>query len=256
MPKKLITLLLYKSKRLTAFSSILVKLTGKSREKLHPKHLVFLEKPWFTESLRKSDLVLDIGCGNGQNTFKAACVCRKIIGLDIRKKPLLIAQREKKRRGVKNVCFQFFDIEKKIFSGKEKYDAILLLDVLEHLEEREKVLANIKKLLKKKGSFFISVPNKDTAWKKNLRRYHLPYFSDPDHKIEYNKQEIYQELGKAGFSVKKIMPVIYDSPWVGFIDLTGGISLKIYKKLTLERIKKVKKLPKETTGFRIIAQKT
>ena len=41
----------------------------------------------------------------------------------------------------------------------EKYDYVISLDVLEHLENPEHVLQNLKKLLKESGKILLSVPN-------------------------------------------------------------------------------------------------
>ena len=51
----------------------LVKYTGKSREAIHPKHLV--DAPWhhwYVDYLQAGDVVLDVGCANGAHTLAAA----------------------------------------------------------------------------------------------------------------------------------------------------------------------------------------
>lgn len=53
----------------------------------------------------------------------------------------------------------------------------------------------------------------------------LPSFSDPDHKIEYNREELEEELAAAGFRVESCSTIVYDTPWYGVIDLLGGLSL-------------------------------
>ena len=59
--------------------------------------------------------------------------------------------------------YQYFkaiqaDIMKDDFSAYDKFDTIILINVLEHIEDDRKALANIKKLLKYSGTIIICVP--------------------------------------------------------------------------------------------------
>ena len=54
--------LIKKSKVLSAVSMRLTKLTGNSKYRIHPKHLINIEKPWYLKDINKSDVVLDLGC--------------------------------------------------------------------------------------------------------------------------------------------------------------------------------------------------
>ena len=255
MIKKGFLYLILQTKKLSCVAPHLVKLTGKSKEPIHPKHLISDNSAWFSDYSKKKDIILDIGCGNGQNALKAAKKCQRVVGIEINEKQLQIAKREKERRKVKNVDFKKANLEKKLDLKKESFSAVLFLDVLEHLYKRRQILKEIHRVLKKNGRLFLSIPNKNTSWKKTLKKAGLPYYSDPDHKIEYIQKEIEKELNKTGFKIAKVMPVIYDFPFVGFIDIIGGFSLSLYQKIIQWRVNKVHKFPEETTGFRIICKK-
>lgn len=59
--------------------------------------------------------------------------------------------------------YQYFkaiqaDIMKDDFSAYDKFDTIILINVLEHIEDDRKALANMKKLLKDSGTIIICVP--------------------------------------------------------------------------------------------------
>ena len=59
--------------------------------------------------------------------------------------------------------YQYFkaiqaDIMKDDFSAYDKFDTIILINVLEHIEDGRKALANMKKLLKDSGTIIICVP--------------------------------------------------------------------------------------------------
>ena len=125
------------------------------------KYESFLKFKYGTHSLIVNQIpnnanVLDIGCAQGYLdeylTKKLNCV---VTGIELDAKA---AQKAKK------FCKKIFigDIEKILQEsqlGNEKFDIILLADVLEHLKEPERVLQEVKKYLKSEGSVIVSLPN-------------------------------------------------------------------------------------------------
>lgn len=251
--KPLIKLLKF-TKRGGVLATRLVKITGKYPEPIHPKHLVSLESPWYLKYIKKSDNVLDIGCANGSHTIKCSKKCENITGFDYNEDSLAIAKNMIKRNCIKNIKIFKHDAEEKFPFKKNQFDKILFLDTLEHLNKRCFVLNEVRRVLKPNGLLFLSIPNIDTSWKGLQKKAGLSPYSDSDHKIEYTKDSIREELKCSGFKIIKMWPIVYDTPLAGIIDLVGGFSLSIYKKLSLWKIKMVKLKPKETTGFRIIAK--
>lgn len=232
----------------------LVKVTGKSKEAVHPKHLVKLEDPWYLEFIEKGDEVLDVGCDNGSHTIKCAEKCKKVTGLDYNENALRIAKNNAKRSGLDNIRIIRHDVEKKIPFSKNQFDKVLFLDTLEHLNKRDFVLSEIKRVLYPKGFLMISIPNMNNSWKKLQRSAGINSYSDPDHKIEYSMDSIRDELRINGFKVLDMKPIVYETPLAGLIDLTGALSLNIYKKLSEWKKRMVKLRPNDTTGFRIVAK--
>jgi 2-polyprenyl-3-methyl-5-hydroxy-6-metoxy-1,4-benzoquinol methylase len=247
--------LLKKSRIFSALSCRLTQLTGKSKYPIHPKHLVEFEKPWYLNDIKKNDVVLDLGCGNGQQSLKIARKVKKIIGVDYDKRQLSLAEKIAKDKNIKNIKFLSYDLEKKLPFKNSSFDKILCLDILEHLNKRKQFLEEIKRILKQKGNVFLSVPNNDTSWKKLQRKAGLNYYTDPDHKREYSLKEIKLALSRLGFEILDIKPIVYDTPFSGLIDLVGGISLEWYKKLSLWKKNKVEDGLKESAGFRIKIKK-
>ncbi len=247
--------LIKKSRILSALSMRLVKLTGKSRYAIHPKHLIKIEPPWYLAKIKAGDVVLDLGCNNGQHTLRLAGKCRRIIGLDNDKKQLAIALASARDEKISNVQFRFQDLEKKLNFNPKTFDKIIFLDVLEHIVNRRQILKEIKRILKPKGLVFLAVPNIETSWKKLQQSVGLNCYADPDHKIEYTETEIRQDLNRAGFKIVSLKPVTYDTSWVGFFDLAGGLSLSLYAFIAKVKRAKARSNPKESTGFRIIMSK-
>jgi len=153
--------ILQKHRLLALIGMRLVQITGKHPEKIHPKHLVN-QKPWFIDHLYKKDTVLDFGCGNGQNTLKAAKKCQKIIGFDHNEQSLLLANLEAKRKKIKNAKFMKHDGERILPFKNGEFDVVLFLDVFEHLNNRDQALLEVSRVLKDKGRLFLSVPNVNT----------------------------------------------------------------------------------------------
>ena len=81
-------------------------------------------------------------------------------------------------------------------------------------------------------------------------------YSDPDHKIEYTREEFLAELDEAGFEPEgAVMPVVLDTPWAGVIDAMGGVSLSLYDRLSRWKREAALRRPEESTGFRVVARK-
>ena len=238
----------------SAISVRLTKLTGKSKEPIHPKHFL-TQTPWFTNYLEREDMVLDLGCGNGQSGIKAAKFAKKVIGVDINETLLGIAKLSATTSKIKNVKFETANLEKKLKYKKNQFDKVIFLDVLEHLKNRDQLLNEIKRVLRPQGLLFLGVPNSQTSWKKLQRSVGICSFSDPDHKIEFSEEQIIALLKKHGFSIKHFGYGYFDTPLRGLFDVIGGFSQGTYKKLFQWRRKKVQQKPTEASGFEIVAQK-
>lgn len=248
-------LLLKKTEYLSALSVRLVYLTGKAKVPIHPKHLIKKGKLWYRSYLNNKLTVLDAGCGSGQHSLRIAPFVKEVIGIDKDSKNLEIAKKSAAQKNIKNVTFKKGDLEKRINLPSNSIDFAILFDVLEHIIKRQQFLLELKRTIKKKGKVIVAIPNKDTDWKRLQRKYSILSFSDPDHKIEYTKQTITKELKNAGFKIERIEPISYDTPYVGFIDLVGGLSLSLYKKLANWKQKMLKLHPENASGFQIIASK-
>jgi len=79
--------------------------------------------------------------------------------------------------------------------GNDKFDLVLALDVLEHVEDHKKALLECRRVLRKGGSVLITVPALSFLWSKHdvgqghFRRYNkkmlLDLVSETDYKIDY-----------------------------------------------------------------------
>lgn len=86
------------------------------------------------------------------------------------------------------------------------FDTVLAINVIEHVEDENKILAELHRATKKR--LLLSVPNADDEL---LQKYNLTFRhqTDKTHRRGYSKESIKKKLEQAGFEVKKI---ILDGP--------------------------------------------
>lgn len=205
----------------------LVKLTGKRPYAIHPKHLV--DHPWhdwYVPYLDPADFVLDVGCSNGAHLARAATACRSIVGFDHDLPQLAIAGRTIREKALARARVFAWDI-----TGAFPF----------------------RRVLKDDGRLLVSGPNRESSWRRTLREAGLFAYSDPDHKIEYTREEFLDELRQAGF--EPAGPVVLDTPWAGVIDAVGGLSLSLYDRLSRWKRDAALRRPDDSTGFRVVARK-
>ncbi len=249
--KKLTVILLKKIEIGSAIAVRLTKYTGKSKVYIHPKHFL-TQNPWYSKYIKKNDTVLDLGSGNGQSAIKVSKLCKKVIGLEIDKDLIEIAQKTAKDKKVKNVLFTNADLEKDLSLQSNYFDRVIFLDVLEHLEKRDKILKEIKRVLRPGGLLFLAVPNSQTSWKKLQRSVGINSYSDPDHKIEFSENEIRNLMKKYKFEIQNFSYSTIDTPLRGFYDIIGAFSIPIYRKISNWRRAKAQEFPLNASGFEIV----
>ena len=235
----------------------LTRLTGKAPYAVHPKHLV--EQPWhdwYLPYLTGTEAVLDVGTSNGAHLIRAAMRSRVSVGFDYDVAQLAHAAAEIRRRGLQHAGVFAADVTARFPFRDRVFDAVLFLDVIEHVVPRRQVLGEIHRVLKDHGRLLVSAPNRETRWRDTLRAAGLFAYSDPDHKIEYTRDEFVAELRAGGFEVLgSLMPVVVDTPWAGLIDALGGVSLSLYDRLSRWKRDAAVRAPANSTGFRAVARK-
>ena len=101
--------------------------------------------------------ILDLGCGGGLTCEPLSRLGSKVTGLDFVEKNIKIAIDHASKSNLK-INYIYGDLDSIVI--KKKYDVILMLEVLEHLDNWEDIIRNIKKNLKPKGKIIISTINK------------------------------------------------------------------------------------------------
>jgi len=102
--------------------------------------------------------ILDLGCGGGLVCEPLAQLGANITGIDFVKQNIIAAKKHAKKSKT-NIEYLHQDINN--LKLKKKYDAVLILEVLEHIEDWKKIIINVNKLLKPGGKMIISTINRN-----------------------------------------------------------------------------------------------
>ena len=101
--------------------------------------------------------ILDIGCGGGLLTEPMRKLGAEIVGIDASKKNINIAKTHAKKNNLK---IKYICASPDKFISNKKFDVILNMEIVEHVDDVEFFLKSCSKLLKKNGIMFIATLNK------------------------------------------------------------------------------------------------
>ena len=100
---------------------------------------------------------MDIGCGGGLLCEPLSKLGAKVVGIDASEKNIKIAKIHAKKSGLK---INYYCATPENFIYKEKFDVILNMEIVEHVEDVNLFLKESSKFLKKDGIMFIATLNK------------------------------------------------------------------------------------------------
>ena len=104
-------------------------------------------------------LVLDFGAGNGAQTLELVKLGCRVVACDIDQDDLDVLSRYLKDNNIDTVTPVRYDGSTLPFAANH-FDAVVSFAVLEHVQDEEKSLSEIFRILKPGGDFLIAVPNK------------------------------------------------------------------------------------------------
>ncbi|CAH0551323.1 unnamed protein product [Brassicogethes aeneus] len=105
--------------------------------------------------------LLDVGCGGGILSEPLARLGGCITGLDANESIIDHAQKHSMKQGL-NISYSAGCIEDFAKNNKEKFDAIVASEIIEHVTQKEEFLKACLECLKPNGSIFITTINKTT----------------------------------------------------------------------------------------------
>jgi len=147
------------------------------------------------KDIKEENNVLDIGCWDGSRLKKLQGKSN-VFGMEIDENKINLAEPKIKKR------IKLGDVTKGIPYNK-KFDWIFLTEVLEHVSDDSKALANINRSLKKRGNLILTTTRSikylefwDPAW------FRWKFLRGQKH-YHYTKEELFGKLNNNGFKIKE-----------------------------------------------------
>ncbi len=100
--------------------------------------------------------ILDIGCGGGLLSEPLARLGAKVVGIDASKKNIEVAKHHLK---ISKLKIKYINASPEQFKTNQKFDIILNMEIVEHVEDLNTFIKHTSKFLKKYGIMFIATLN-------------------------------------------------------------------------------------------------
>ena len=153
----------------------------KGENLLQPLRVENLARFNYFQKIAKGKLILDLGCGVGEGTEHLIedNDQRNVVGVDISLEALIVAHKSSSNNSLQYTCM---DVTKLAFAD-ETIDAIVSVEVIEHIGQVQEYLREAYRVLKPRGLFFLTTPNR-------LISSPTPGSLWPDHVREYSPNEL------------------------------------------------------------------
>lgn len=149
--------------------------------------------------------LLDIGAGTGDFLAYAQSKKWKVTGIEPSSKAKELAQK-------KGVSF----VENTENLSDNSFDVITMFHVLEHVEDLDKQLSELKRISKPNGIIIIAVPNFKSYDAKYYKEFWAAY-DVPRHIWHFSKKSIKKLFSEKEIELQKIKPMYFDSFYVSLL---------------------------------------
>ena len=164
---------------------------------VHTKHRHTNYHQFFIDNLQPDDRVLDVGCGQGAVASDVA----ERAGVDVVAVDYSPARVEQAKRQHPHPRVEYRVADATTDLPGERFDAVILSNVLEHIDDRPKLLRQLRESIQPRR-ILVRVPCFERDWRVPLKReLGVEWRLDTDHRIEYNTEQLGEEARQAGLSI-------------------------------------------------------
>lgn len=175
----------------------------------------------------KNLYVLDVASGQGYMTLAIAKKGYKVVACDIALSGLLRSYKYAKKMGIENnIHFVLGDVNKLKFASNT-FGMVILLHVLEHVQDDQKLLRNLFKYSQAGCLYYIGVPLSLSFVFPLFKSMYIASDKKVGHLRRYTIDSISSLFGKSG----KAMSVIYTGHLIKFV----GVILSLFHINSLDR---------------------
>ena len=140
-----------------------------------PKHIEILESEerntWQNRQeiidlleLKPSNILADLGCGSGYFTVPISRIVKKVYGIDIQKEMLDYLEQKIQNQKIPNIE-TLLSKENEIPLQNESADVLLTINTLHEFRDRERIINEIRRVLKLKGkAAIVDFKKEDTGF--------------------------------------------------------------------------------------------
>lgn len=171
-------------------------------ERAHDLKKRFSKKIIQIESIIRGGNLLDLGCGVGlflESMTETARFSWKLYGVDVNERLI----KEAKTRLGQKVSNLYTGRLTSLRIKEHFFDCITCFDVLEHDDQLESTLKDIKRILKPSGLLIIQSPNQSSVMA-HLCGSLWDWWAVPDHIFHFNPQSLPSVLKNEGFHIRNL----------------------------------------------------
>ena len=128
----------------------------KPLHEINPLRLEYIDR----RSSLNGKTVVDVGCGGGILAESMALRGANVLGIDMGKAPLSVAQLHKLESGAE-LEYQQITAEELAEQEPQQYDVVTCMEMLEHVPDPSSVIAACSKLVKPDGHVYFSTINRN-----------------------------------------------------------------------------------------------
>jgi len=167
--------------------------------------------------------VLEVGCGLGYLTYALRRAGYDAVGIDFSSEAIAKAKR------FYGDFYECRSVESYATASQERFDAIVMVEVIEHLEKPVDLIARALELLREQGSVIVTTPNRSffssgECWITDLPPVHLWWFSEDSLQSMGRRLNCrVQFIDFAEYNANHPVLFLYKSPRQPMLDAAGAL---------------------------------